>query len=59
MTQDELARKSRDELIEMVLKQFEENTKLQAENDALRMKLEKGKKPPTNSSNSSQPPSRD
>lgn len=59
MTQDELARMSREELIQWALEQWEENTKLRADNDALRMKLEKGKKPPTNSSNSSQPPSQD
>ena len=35
------------------------NSQLKADNEALRLKLEKGKKPPTNSSNSSQPPSRD
>jgi len=50
---------SRDELIDLVLAQFEQITKQQAENEALKLKLEKGKKPPTNSSNSSQPPSRD
>jgi transposase len=59
MTQDELAQKSRDELIDLVLAQFGQITKLQAEVEALKLKLEKGKKPPTNSSNSSQPPSRD
>jgi len=59
MTQDELAQKSRDELIDLVLAQFGEITKLQADNEALKLKLEKGKKAPTNSSNSSQPPSLD
>jgi transposase len=59
MTQDELAQKSRDELIDLVLAQFGEITKLQADNEALKQKLEKGKKPRTNSSNSSQPPSLD
>ncbi|MBE3038194.1 MAG: IS66 family transposase [Chloroflexi bacterium] len=59
MTQDELAQKSRDELIDLVLAQFEQITKLRADYEALKLKLEKGKKPPTNSSNSSQPPSRD
>jgi hypothetical protein len=59
MTQDELAQKSRDELIDLVLAQFGQITKLQADNEALKLKLEKGKKPPTNSSNSSQPPSLD
>jgi transposase len=59
MTQDDLARMSREELIQYALKQFEENNKLRADNEALRLKMEKNKKPPTNSSNSSQPPSRD
>jgi transposase len=52
MTRQDLAHLSSDELIELVLEQ-------QAEIDALRLKLEKNKKPPTHSGNSSQPPSRD
>ncbi len=52
MTRDDLARKSRDELIDLVLEK-------QAEVEALQLKLEKNKKPPTNSKNSSQPPSQD
>jgi transposase len=52
MTRNDLSQLSQDELIELVLEK-------QAEIEALRLKLEKGKKPPTNSSNSSQPPSRD
>jgi transposase len=52
MTRDDLARKSREELIDLVLEK-------QTEIEALRLKLEKNKKPPTNSSNSSQPPSKD
>jgi transposase len=66
MTQDELAQKSRDELIDLVLAehaQLEATQELvallQAEVEVLKLKLEKGKKPPTNSSNSSQPPSLD
>jgi transposase len=66
MTQDDLSQLSRDELIQMILTQYQQNVALQetvaqlkADNEALRLKLEKGKKPPTNSSNSSQPPSRD
>lgn len=43
---------SHDKLVNLVLEQ-------QAEIEALRMKLDKGKKPPTNSGNSSQPPSQD
>ena len=66
MTQDDLAQLSREELIRLILSQYQQNVALQeaiaqlkADNEALRLKLEKGKKPPTNSSNSSQPPSRD
>lgn len=59
MTQDDLAQLSREELIQLILAQAEQLSQLQAEYEALRLKLEKGKKPPTNSSNSSQPPSRD
>ena len=43
---------SHERLVNLVLEQ-------QAEIEALQMKLEKGKKPPTNSGNSSQPPSQD
>jgi transposase len=66
MAQDELAQMSRDELIELILTVYQQNVALQetvaqlrADNEALRLKLEKRKKPPTNSSNSSQPPARD
>jgi transposase len=59
MTQDDLAQMSREELIDLILAQFGQITKLQADYEALKLKLEKGKKPPTNSSNSSQPPSQD
>jgi transposase len=59
MTRDDLARMSRDELIDLALADYAKLQALQAEVEALKMKLEKGKKPPTNSSNSSQPPSRD
>lgn len=73
MTQDDLAQLSREELVEIVLTQYEQLGKmdaalaqvqaqlvqLKADYEALKMKLEKGKKPSTNSSNSSQPPSRD
>ena len=59
MTQDELAQMSRDELIQLILALYEQWVQLKADFEALRLKLEKGKKPPTNSSNSSQPPSRD
>ncbi len=59
MTQDDVARMSRDELVDLVWQQYQQNLKLQAEIEALKLKLEKGKKPPPNSSNSSQPPSQD
>jgi hypothetical protein len=59
MTQDDLAQLSREELIQLILAQAEQLSHLQADYEALRLKLEKGKKPPTNSSNSSQPPSLD
>ena len=59
MTQDDLAQMSREELVDLVLAEYGKLQLLQAEIEALKLKLEKGKKPPTNSSNSSQPPSRD
>jgi transposase len=59
MTQDDLARLSREELIDMILAEHAQLETLRAEYEALKLKLEKGKKPPTNSGNSSQPPSRD
>jgi len=59
MTRNDLAQMSHEELIELTLQIYEQNVKLQAEVEALKLKLEKGKKPPTNSRNSSQPPSRD
>jgi transposase len=66
MTQEDMAQLSREELIEMVLAEHAQLEASQAiiaqlkmDLKALKMKLEKGKKPPTNSSNSSQPPSRD
>jgi transposase len=59
MTQDELVQLSREELIDLVLAEHAKLEALRADFEALKMKLEKGKKPPTNSGNSSQPPSRD
>lgn len=52
MTREDVTELSHEKLVNLVLEQ-------QAEIEALRMKLEKGKKPPTNSGNSSQPPSQD
>jgi transposase len=59
MTQNDLSKLSKEELIELTLRTYEQNLQLKAEVEALRLKLEKNKKPPTNSSNSSQPPSKD
>jgi transposase len=59
MTQDDLARLSREELIELILAEHAQLEALRADYEAMKLKLEKGKKPPTNSGNSSQPPSRD
>ena len=66
MTPTNLEELSREELIGLVLAQAEQMVnfqvtmaQLKADNEALRAKLEKLQKPPTSSSNSSQPPSRD
>ena len=59
MLQEEMEQFNREEMISIILKQAKLIVALQKEIDALRMKLEKGQKPPTNSKNSSQPPSRD
>lgn len=59
MTSNEMEHLSREELISIILKQAELIIVLQKEIEALRLKLEKGQKPPTNSKNSSQSPSRD
>jgi transposase len=52
MTREDVTQLSHDKLVNLVLEQ-------QAEIEALRMKLDKGKKPPTNSGNSSPPPAQD
>jgi transposase len=66
MTPANLEELSREELISLLLAQAEQMAafqamivQLQTDNEALRIKLEKLQKPPTSSSNSSQPPSRD
>jgi transposase len=59
MTQQELEHLSREELIAMNLVQAARIAVLQKEMDVLRLKVEKLQKPPTDSKNSSQPPSRD
>lgn len=59
MASVEMEHQSREGLISIILKQAELIAALQKEIEALRMKLEKGQKPPTNSKNSSQSPSGD
>ena len=59
MSREKLAELDRGALIELILQQAQQIVSLQAEIDVLRKKMEEGKKPPTNSGNSSQPPSRD
>ncbi len=59
MTKDDVAQMSREELIDLVLAEHAKLEALRADFEALKLKLEKNKKPPTNSGNSSQPPSRD
>jgi transposase len=59
MGKSELETLTKDELIQLILAQNEQLTKLQADYEALKLKFEKNQKPPTSSKNSSQPPSRD
>ena len=66
MQRDELDGHSKDELINLVLAQYEQLVRLhaaieqlKADHEALKYKFERNKKPPTTSKNSSQPPSRD
>ena len=59
MSRDKLVELDREALIELILQQAQQIASLQSEIEVLRKKLERGKKPPTNSGNSSQPPSRD
>lgn len=66
MTQEELKQISKEDLIEIILKQEQQIAevqeafkKLNANYEALVMKFEHNQKPPTNSGNSSQPPSKD
>lgn len=60
MTGQELNDLSREELIQIILKQAQLIEAMQKEIEVLRLKIEKlQKKPPTNSKNSSQPPSQD
>jgi transposase len=57
---------NKEEMIEIIMQQYEQMVKmqaafekLQADYEALKMKFEQNQKPPTSSKNSSQPPSRD
>ena len=66
MEPEELGQTSKEELIAIILAQAEVIAKqtaaleqLQADYEALKMKFDKNRKPPTTSKNSSQPPSRD
>jgi transposase len=59
MGKSELDVLTKDELIQLILAQYEQLTKLQADYEALKLKFEKNQKPPTSSKTSSQPPSRD
>ena len=54
MSRDKLAELEREALIELIMQQAQQIGTLQAEIEVLRKKLEKGKKPPRNSGNSSQ-----
>ena len=59
MAREELEALTKEELIDLILRQAELLGKLQADYEALKLKFEKNQKPPTSSKNSSQPPSRD
>jgi transposase len=59
MTPSQLNELSREELIQIILAQAAQIATLQKEVEALRKKMDKPQKPPTNSRNSSQPPARD
>ncbi len=59
MTREELDLLSKEQLLDLVLMQMEQLKQLQANYEALKLKMEHNQKPPTNSKNSSQPPSQD
>jgi transposase len=59
MTQTKMEELSREELIAIILSQAAQIEVMRKEMEVLRLKLEKRQKPPTNSGNSSQPPSQD
>jgi len=59
MNRDELEVLTKEQLIDLLLEQGGQLKQLQADFEALKLKFEHNQKPPTNSKNSSQPPSRD
>ena len=59
MNKADLETLTKDEVIQLFLKQQAQLNQLRADFEALKMKLEKNQKPPTSSKNSSQPPSHD
>ena len=62
MNREELELLTREQLVDLILMQIEQLkqlAQLQADYEALKMKIERNQKPPTTSQNSSQPPSRD
>jgi transposase len=59
MAREELETLTQAELIDLILAQTEQLAKLRADYEALKLKFEKNRKPPTSSKNSSQPPSKD
>jgi transposase len=59
MGKNELEIHTLDEALQLILELYEKLEKLQADYDALKMKFEKNQRPPTSSTNSSQPPARD
>ncbi len=54
MTRKDLASLSRDELIDLMLAESARLQAFRADHDELKLELKKGRKPPTNSSSSSQ-----
>ncbi|HEX9089912.1 MAG TPA: hypothetical protein VF831_00405, partial [Anaerolineales bacterium] len=59
MNKADLETLTKDEVIQLFLKQQAQLNQLRADFEALKMKFEKNRKPPTSSKNSSQPPSHD
>jgi len=59
MSHEDFEALSKEELIQLILEQAKQLAQLKADYEALKMKFEHNRKPPTNSKNSSQPPSKD